>query len=231
MRLTRLGKLLRLAVAVAIEDREIDLALNQAGSLHAADAAAELADVAVEAEPGIETGAAGALLLDQALALAGQREIIGARLQRRRQKRLRLGLRQDLIAQRLGKLQRRAGAHAEVARQSEQRLLQLVLGHQQCLLVVGKLHLGAQHVNTGRRAGIMLVCGQLEQRARIRDARLRGLDAGRGRLRIQIETGNGANDQIARIPLIHLARIERVLAGLQARDSFRDRSRSAGHRC
>jgi hypothetical protein len=41
----------------------------------------------------------------------------------------------------------------------------LVLGHQQCLPVVGKLHLGAQNVNTGRRAGIMLVCGQLEQSA------------------------------------------------------------------
>jgi hypothetical protein len=46
MRLTA-RKLLRLAVAVAIEDREVNLALNQAGSLHAADAAAELADVSV----------------------------------------------------------------------------------------------------------------------------------------------------------------------------------------
>src|ERR1039458_9175378 len=45
-------KLPGLAVAVAIEDREIDLALNQAGGLHASDAAAQFANVSIEAKIG-----------------------------------------------------------------------------------------------------------------------------------------------------------------------------------
>ena len=44
------GQFLRLAVAIAIEDREVDLALNEARALHAADAAANLAIVSVDAE-------------------------------------------------------------------------------------------------------------------------------------------------------------------------------------
>ena len=72
MRLTRLASSCASPLAVAIEDGEIDLALNQARGLHAANAAAKLADVAVDAELGIEAGAVGALLLYQALALAGR---------------------------------------------------------------------------------------------------------------------------------------------------------------
>ena len=66
------GKLLRLSFAVAIEDGEIDLALDQAGRLHAADTAPDAAEVAVNAEFRIEPGAVGTLLLHQALALAGK---------------------------------------------------------------------------------------------------------------------------------------------------------------
>ena len=47
-----------------------------------ADAAAQLADVAVDADLGIEARAVGALLLDKALALAVERKIIGARCKR-----------------------------------------------------------------------------------------------------------------------------------------------------
>ena len=85
MRLMPAGKLLRFALAVAIEDRKINLALNQPRGLHAADAAAQFADVSVDAELGIKAGAVGALLLDQALALAIERQIIGARSKRRGQ--------------------------------------------------------------------------------------------------------------------------------------------------
>ena len=74
------GKLLCLAVAVAIEDGEVDLALYEAGGLDAADAAADFSDVAIEAELWIVAGAAGTLLFDKALALAGQGKIIGAGL-------------------------------------------------------------------------------------------------------------------------------------------------------
>ena len=63
--------------------------------------------------------------------------------------------------ERLGEFQRRARTHAQIARQGEQRLLVLVLGHQQRLLVVGKLHLRAQHVHAGRGSGVVLVFGQL----------------------------------------------------------------------
>ena len=44
--------------------------------------------------------------------------------------------------------------------------LQLVVGNQQRLAVVGKLDLGAEHVDAGRGPGIVLVLGQLVQGAR-----------------------------------------------------------------
>jgi hypothetical protein len=57
------GELLSLAAPVAIEDGKVDLALNQARGLDAADAAAKFSDVAVQTELWIEAGAVGALLL------------------------------------------------------------------------------------------------------------------------------------------------------------------------
>ena len=148
---------------------------------------------------GIEAGAIGALLLKQALALAVERKIIGARRERGGQRSSACGCAQGSISERLGQLQRRARTHAEVARQHQQRLLVLVLGLQQRLLVVGKLHLGAQHVHARRRSRVMFVLGQLEQRAGIRHARLRGIDARLRRLCVQIEAGNHAHDQVARV--------------------------------
>ena len=44
---------------------------------------------------------------------------------------------------------------------------------------------------------------------------MRGIDTRRRRLRIQIKTGNGANDEIARILIIHLAGVKSALAGFQ----------------
>ncbi len=82
------GKLIGFAIAIAIEDCEVDLALDEAGGLDAADAAAEFSDVAVEAELWVVAGAIGALLLDEALALGGEGEIVGAGLEGRGEKRV-----------------------------------------------------------------------------------------------------------------------------------------------
>ena len=83
-----------------------------------------------------------------------------------------------------------------------------------CLLV-GQLHLGAQYIHAGGRACIMLVSRQLEQGVGVIHARLSGIDAGSGGLRIQIECRGNADDQIARIALIQLACINGNLAGLE----------------
>src|ERR1019366_8833658 len=158
-------KLLGLAVAVAIEDREIDLALNQAGGLHAADAAAQFANVSIEAKFWIEAGAAGALLFDEALTLAGEGKIIGPGLEPFGPQCLRLRLSKGLVTERLGEFKRGGRIHAKISRQGKQRLLQPVLSDQQGLFVVSKLHLSTQYVHARRCAGIVLVIGQLEQSA------------------------------------------------------------------
>src|ERR1039457_3789441 len=116
-------KLLGLAVAVAIEDREIDLALNQAGGLHAADAAAQFANVSIEAELRIEAGADGALLLKEPLALADERKIIGPGLERLGQQCLWLRLSKGMVTERLGEFERGGRIHAKISRQDKQRLL------------------------------------------------------------------------------------------------------------
>ena len=207
------GKFLRLAVAIAIKDRKVDLALNQAGALHASDAAANPAVVSVDAELWIVAGAAGALLLDQSLALPGKRKIVGAREECRGHEALGLRLSQGLILERLGQFQRRARTHAQIAREGQQRLLVLVLRHQQSLLVIRQLHLGAQHVNARRGSRIVLVFRQLVQSIRVRHPGLGSVGTRRSRLGIQIEAGNRANDEIARILIIHLASIKRAFAG------------------
>src|ERR1019366_5276624 len=80
------GKLLRLAAAIAIKNRKVDLALNQASALHASNAAANPAIIPVDADFRIVAGAAGALLLDQSLTLHGERQVIRAREDCRRHK-------------------------------------------------------------------------------------------------------------------------------------------------
>jgi hypothetical protein len=67
------GKFLRLAAAVAIKYRKVDLALNDAYALHASNAAAKSAIVPVDAELRIVAGTTGALLFDQPQALGGKR--------------------------------------------------------------------------------------------------------------------------------------------------------------
>ena len=57
----------RFAVAIAIEEREVHLSLDQSRGLHAPDAAAQFADVPVHAELRIIARAAGLLLLTSAL--------------------------------------------------------------------------------------------------------------------------------------------------------------------
>ena len=86
--------------------------------------------------------------------------------------------REGLEAEGLGEFKRRGGVHAEIARQNEQRLLELILGHEQRLLVIGKLHLGTEHVDAGRGTGIVLVLGQFEQRGGVIDPGLRGIGTG-----------------------------------------------------
>jgi hypothetical protein len=63
---------------------------------YAANAAPNLAEVSVDAQLRIVASTAGALLLHQALTLAGKRKIIGASEQRRADKTLRFWLGQDL---------------------------------------------------------------------------------------------------------------------------------------
>ena len=106
----------------------------------------------------------GALLLDQSRTLAGKREIVGALEQRSGRERFHLRRIQGPIAERLGKLQWRGWTHTQIARQLKQRLLVLVHGNQQRLLVVGKLDLRAEHVHARRGSGVVLVFGQLAER-------------------------------------------------------------------
>src|ERR1019366_2527192 len=63
------GKLLRLAAAIAIKNRKVDLALNQACPRPPSNAAPNPAIIPVDADFRIVAGAAGALLLDQSLTL------------------------------------------------------------------------------------------------------------------------------------------------------------------
>ena len=72
------GKFLGLSAAIAVEKREVDLALHQSCGLDAADAAPNLADVSVETQFGIGARPVGALLFEQSFALAQKREIVGA---------------------------------------------------------------------------------------------------------------------------------------------------------
>src|SRR5208282_4683790 len=67
------GEFLRLAFAIAVEDCEVDLPLDEADAAHVADAAAEAAVIAVDAELRVIAGAVGTLLLRESLALAGER--------------------------------------------------------------------------------------------------------------------------------------------------------------
>jgi len=155
------GKLLRFAIAIAIEDGKVDLALNQARRLHTANTAPNRAEVAIDAELWIEARMVGALLFNQTLPLAVKRKVVCPREQRSGGECCRVKPVQRSVNQRLGQLQRRARTHAEIPRQSQQRLFQLILGHEFCLPVVRKLYLCAQHVHACRRPGIVFIFCQL----------------------------------------------------------------------
>ena len=194
--------------------------MHKARGLHAADAAPNPAEVAVEAQLGIGAGAVGALLLDERLTLAGEGKIVGAGGERGGRQGFNLRLTQGTKVERLGQFQRRPRTHAQVARQFQQRLLQLIPRNQQRLAVVGQLHLGAQNVHARRGPGVVFVPGQLQQSAGICHSRLRRIHARRRRLRVQVKRGNGAHNQVARIALIHFAGVERQFAGLESAIAF-----------
>ena len=92
----------------------------------------------------------------------------------------------------------------------------LVLRDQQSLLVIRELHLRAQHVHARRGSSVVLVFGELVQSIRVGHPRLGGIGACRGGLGVEIEAGNGTDDEIARILVIHFAGIQGALAGLQS---------------
>ncbi len=106
------------------------------------------------------------------------------------------------------------GAHAQVAGKDEQRLFVLVLRDQQSLLVIRKLYLRAQHIHACRGPSIVLVFRQLVQNIRVGHPGLGSIGTRRGRLGVEVEAGNGTDDEIARILVIHFAGIKGVFAGL-----------------
>ena len=96
----------------------------------------------------------------------------------------------------------------------------LVVSDQERLSVVGQLNLGAKNVHTRCGSGVVLVFGKFQQSAGVGYSRLGRSGARRGRLRIEVERGNGSHNQVARILLIHLAGIHSQLAGLEPAIAF-----------
>ena len=90
----------------------------------------------------------------------------------------------------------------------------MILRGQQCLLVIGKLHLRTQKIYAGRCPSIVLAFCQLRESLRIVYSRLSRIHPSGRRLRPQIETGNRADDQVTRVLVVQLARFEGKVARL-----------------
>ena len=99
-------------------------------------------------------------------------------------------------------------------------MLVLVLRDEQRLLVIGKLHFGAQHIDAGCGAGVVLVLGELQERGGVGDARLSDGSASGGGLGIEVETGNDADDEVARVLEVEFAGIDAEFAGLEVALAF-----------